>query len=100
MVKTSASRLMTTPLNFIFEPLGTERAVMLWFCVACVLVVVTWPNTAGAMVINAASAKPTVNGCNLLRLIVFAPSIIQFRNAQWRASGASSFVGAVFRVGV
>jgi hypothetical protein len=54
---------MTTPRNFIFDPLGTERSVMFgfWFCVVCV-VVVTWPKTAGAIEIKTASTQPTVIG--------------------------------------
>jgi hypothetical protein len=59
-VKTSASRLITTPLNFIFEPLGTERTFIFGFC--DVVVVVTCPRTAGATDIKTARTQPTANG--------------------------------------
>src|ERR1051325_4133 len=67
MVNTSASRLMTTPLNFIFAPLGTERAVILWLFVVCVLL--AWPITAGANDIKTASTQPTAIGKNFLMVI-------------------------------
>src|SRR6185369_14571826 len=70
---------MTTPLNFILDPAGTERAVKLRSRVVCVFVgVVTCPKTVGAIDTKTARTQPTAS---FLKLIVFAPSILN-GNAQ------------------
>src|SRR6478672_6699493 len=74
-MKTSASRLITTPLNFIFEPLGTERSAVFgfWFDVVCADVVCVFencPKAAGATASTRLTIQAAANGRNLFRFIV------------------------------
>jgi len=56
-VKFSASREMTTPLNFIFDPLGTDRVLG----AAAVVVFETCPETSDVAPNNRARPQMTTN---------------------------------------
>src|SRR5690348_6155333 len=95
----SSSRLMTTPLNFIFEPLGTERMLVARSRVVVVVVCVgvIWPMTSGAAENATARMQPAVNGRNLLKLIVcsFNPSSGMHCRAHAHTLPDTLFVGAI-----
>src|SRR6185295_12956311 len=95
MVNISPLRSITTPRNFIFEPLGTERIETLRSLVAALVCVgiTSWPRTIGAANIRAANMQPTVNGRNLLKLIVCSFNPIE--ECSSRTPGTC--VGAIFK---
>src|ERR1700687_4509017 len=82
MVKVSASREMTTPWNFILDPLGTDRRLTFWLL--GVWLVETW---AEAAIARTSRPHTRVNGRNLLitLLLISSPSVFD-RNAS-RHSG-------------
>src|SRR6266849_2485100 len=73
MVKVSASREMTTPWNFIFDPLGTDRRLTFWLL--GVWLVETW---AEAAIARTSRPHTRVNGRNLLIAIMLIYHLLQY----------------------
>src|SRR5882672_12499065 len=92
MVKVSASREMTTPWNFIFDPLGTDRRLTFWLL--GVWLVETWAETSGAIAITRPKPHIRVNGRNLLitLLLISSPSVFD-RNATRHSGFSRSVLG-------
>src|ERR1700720_561167 len=76
MVKVSASREITTPWNFILDPLGTERRFT--FRLFAVCLVETCAETSGAIAIIKAKPQIMVNGRTLLIALLLIISSLRY----------------------
>src|SRR5689334_15709950 len=84
---------MTTPLNFIFEPLGTERSAVFGFWFEVAWLFVNCPNAAGAITSSRLTIQAAATGRNLFLFIVSSFSC--FPRSAARALRASLCVGAI-----
>src|SRR2546423_6763793 len=75
MVKTSAFRSITTPRNFIFEPLGTERRLTFG---ALVVVRSSCAEAIAALIVMARQMTIKVNICRIELLLIFCSFDIYF----------------------